>query len=254
MRLRRLCVSALLLGMVTAAAAQGKGKVLHVAAAADLTPVMPALAAAYEKETGTKLEVSFGSSSVLATQIINGAPMDVFMGADFTFPEKVIAANLAEEKLPVPYAKGTLVLWSRRNLAAPLSMELMSDPRVTKIAIADQFHAPYGRAAYEELTALKLYDKLKPKLVVGENIGQTAEFVESGNAQMGLISLTLAMSDKLKADGQFVRLPAMYAEIQQCAVVIKASKNLDEAKAFLDWLRGPRVQAALGQFGLEPVR
>ena len=227
---------------------------LRTAAAADLQPVMPSIAQAYEKAYGVKLLVSFGSSGTLATQIINGAPVDVFLGADFTFPEKVVAANLADEKLPVPYAKGTLVLWSRRDLAAPLSLELLRDPRVTRIAVADQFHAPFGRAAYEALRQLKLLDVIKDKLVVAENVAQTAQFVESGNAQMGFISLTLASSDKLKAEGQFVRVPAVYSEIRQCAIIVKTSQHLEESRKFLDWLRSSEAQQNLRQFGLEPIR
>ena len=231
-----------------------QGKELRVAAAADLQPVMPVFAQAYEKETGVKLVVSFGSSSQLATQILNGAPFDCFFGADFVFPEKVVAAGLADGVAPVLYAKGSLVLWSRRNLAAPLSMELLEDPRVTKVAIGDEFHAPYGRAAYAALRQLKVFDKVKGKLVVGENIAQTAQFVESGNAQMGFISLTLASSDKLKAQGQFVYVPKIYPEIQQYAVVMKKSPHLAEANAFVEWVRSPKVQENMPKFGLEPVQ
>jgi molybdate transport system substrate-binding protein len=237
-----------------AAEGAAEGKELHLAAAADLQPVMPVLAQAYEKQTGVKLVVSYGSSSALATQILNGAPFDAFFGADFVFPEKVVAAGLADGKEPLPYAKGTLVLWSRRNLAAPLSMELLQDPRVTRVAIADEFHAPYGRAAYAALRWLKIYDKVKNKLVVGENIAQTAQFVESGNAQMGFISLTLASSAKFKAEGQYVLVPLVYPEIRQTAVVMKASPRLAEARAFVEWVRSPKVQENLTQFGLEPVR
>ena len=227
---------------------------LHVDAASDLQPVMPVLAQAYEKETGVKLVVSFGSSGALTTQIINGAPADLFLGADFTFPEKLIAAGLADEKLPVPYARGTLVLWSRKDLAAPLNMNLLTDPRVTRIAIADEFHAPFGRAAYEALRHLRLLDPVKGKLVVAENVAQTAQFVESGNAQVGFISLTLASTDKLKAEGQFVRVPEIYPEIRQCAVVIKTSKHLDESRKFLEWMRSSEVQQNLSKFGLEALR
>ena len=231
-----------------------KPVVLHIAAAADLQPVMPALAQAYEQQTGTHLEVSFGSSSALATQIINGAPIDVFLGADFTFPEKVIAANFAQQKLPVPYATGTLVLWAKKDFAAPLSVDVLRDPRVTRIAIADEFHAPFGRAAYEALRWLKLYEPLKGKLVVAENVAQTAQFVESGNAQIGFISLTLASSPKLKEEGKFARVPEIYPKISQCAVVIKTSPHLADAQKFLDWMLSPKVQPHLVEFGLEPVR
>lgn len=154
---------------------------------------MPVLAQAYEQKTGVKLEVSFGSSSALATQINNGAPFDVFLGADFSFPEQVVAAGLADEKEPQPYARGTLVLWARKDSSIqPLTMEQLINPKVTRIAVADQFHAPYGRAAYAALTQMKLLDKVQAKLVTAENVAQTAQFVQSGNAQLGFISLTLS--------------------------------------------------------------
>ena len=244
--------AALGLGLTMSAGAQAKE--LRVAAAADLAPVMPAFAAAYEKETGVKLQVTLGSSSALATQILNGAPFDVFLGADFTFPEKVIAAGLATEKLPEPYARGTLVLWARKGLPGGLSMESLKDPRVSKVAVADEFHAPYGRAAYEALRVMKLAETVKPKLVIAENVGQTAQFVESGNAQVGFISLTLASSAKLKSEGEYVRVPAIYPMISQCGVVMKGSTHPDEAKAFMSWVRSAKVQEALPQFGLEPAQ
>ncbi len=226
--------------------------VLKVAAAADLQPVMPVFAQAYEKETGTKLEVSFGSSSALATQIVNGAPFDIFLGADFSFPEKVVAAGLADQKEPVPYANGTLVLWARKDSPIqPLSMEKLTDPRVTRISVADEFHAPFGRAAYAALRQLKLFDSVKDKLVVAENVSQTAQFVESGNAQMGFISLTLANSEHMKQVGDFVRVPAVYPKIRQCGVVIKKSQHLEEARSFMKWLTSAKVQDNLTMFGLD---
>lgn len=253
--------TACLLGMValigsspaTSAAAQAGGT-LHIAAAADLQPVMPALVAAYEKETGTKLEVSFGSSSALATQIIAGSPMDIFLGADFSFPEKVVAANLADQKEPTPYAQGTLVLWARKDSPAqPLSLDKLNNPRIARIAIADEFHAPYGRAAYAALRELKLFEPLKDKLVTAENIAQTAQFAESGNAQAAFISLTIASSQRFKEEGTFVYVPRVYPKILQCGIVVKSSKNLKEAHRFLDWLTSPKVQDNLPNFGLQPA-
>ncbi len=240
--------------MLLAVSAQAQTRTLNIAAAADLQPVMPALAQAYEKETGIKLQVSFGSSSALATQMINGAPQDVFLGADFSFPEQVIAAGLADEKEPVAYAEGTLVLFARKDSPIqPLSMEKLEDSRVTRIAVADEFHAPYGRAAYAAMNWLKIADKLKPKLVTAENVAQTAQFVESGNAQVGFISLTLAQSPHMKAVGTFVRVPAVYPKIRQCGVVIKRSPHLDDARNFLKWMTSPKVQDHLKEFGLDPV-
>ena len=249
---------ALFLGLTIATSAVSQPRpplVLHVAAAADLQPVMPSLAAEYLKQTGTRLEVSFGSSSTLATQIINGAPMDVFLGADFTFPEKVVAANLADQTAPVPYATGTLVLWTRKDSGlAPLTVDGLVNPKVTRIAIADEFHAPFGRSAYAVLDALKLRDKLKPKIVTAENVAQAAQFAESGNAQAAFISLTLASTDHMRQIGTFERTPRLYSPLRQCGVVLKSSPNLAEAHRFLGWLRSESVQVSLKRFGLEPAQ
>ncbi|HTD97205.1 MAG TPA: molybdate ABC transporter substrate-binding protein [Edaphobacter sp.] len=230
-------------------------KELRVAAAADLQPVMPVLSAEYEKKTGVKLVVSFGSSATLAEQILNGAPMDIFLGADFVYPEKVVAAGLADAASPTPYAKGALVLWARKDSPLqPLSMEKLVNPTVKTIAIANEFHAPYGRAAVAALKKLKLYDATAPHLVVAENIGQAAQFVESGNAQLGLISLTAASSDHFKQIGSYVLVPTVYPEIRQCAVVMKKSERRADAHAFLDWLLSGEVQGRLKSLGLAPVR
>ena len=247
---------ACLLGLTAGTYAQTKPQtVLHIAAAADLQPVMPALAQEYEKQTGVKLEVSFGSSSALATQIINGSPMDVFLGADFSFPEQVVAANLADEAAPVPYATGTLVLWARKDSGlAPLSVDRLLAPNITRIAIADEFHAPYGRAAYAVLDGMKLRDKLKPKIVTAENVAQTAQFAESGNAQVAFISLTLASTDHMKQIGTFERAPKIYPPLRQCGIVIKSSHHLAGAHKFLDWLTSRKIQESLPRFGLDPAQ
>src|SRR6185312_7610499 len=224
-------------------------------AAADLQPVMPTLAAAYEHATGIKLVVSYGSSATLTTQILNGAPMDIFLAADFVFPEKIVAAGLADMKAPVAYAKGTLVLWARKDSPLqPITIDTLTDPRVTRIAIANDLHAPYGRAAVAALKRLKIYDKVSPHLVVAENIAQTAQFVESGNAQLGLISLTVADTDHFRQIGTYVRVPTVYPEMRQCAVVMAKSKQRAEAHAFLDWLLTPAVQGNLSKLGLAAVR
>ncbi len=231
-------------------------KQLRVAAAADLQPVMPILSQAYERATGVKLVVSFGSSSTLATQIINGAPIDIFLGADFVYPEKIVAAGLADGTAPTAYAKGKLVLWTRKDSGLlPLSLDTLTDPRVKTIAIADELHAPYGRAAAAALRRMKLYDKVAPHLVVGENIAQTAQFVESGNAQLGLISLTAASTEHFKEIGTYVLVPfSQYPEIRQCAVIIRNSDRRADAHAFLDWLLSPAIQESLPKLGLGAVR
>jgi len=228
---------------------------LRVAAAADLQPVLSVLAPEYEKATGVKLAVSYGSSGTLATQILNGAPMDLFLGADFVFPEKVVAAGLADSAAPTQYAKGTLVLWARKDSPLqPITLDTLVDKRVTSVAIANDLHAPYGRAAVMALQRMKMYDVVKPHLVVAENISQAAQFVESGNAQLGLISLTAASTQHFKDAGTFVRVPtSSYSPIVQCAVVM-AKSNRKAAHAFLDWLLTPQIQARLPEMGLASVK
>jgi molybdate transport system substrate-binding protein len=264
MNTRRAClraiVSFMVLALCPALPAQRKhaqpvaANILRVAAAADLRPVMPVLAQQFEQQTGIKLQVSFASSSALATQIINGAPFDLFLGADFTFPEKVVAANLAAEAAAVPYARGVLVLWapSTSPIQAP-SIDKLLNPSITRIAIADENHAPYGRAAYALLRTMHLLDKLQPKLVVAEDIAQAAQFVQSGNAQVGFISLTLANSAAFRKAGNFTAAPRAYPEIRQCGVVIKGSAHQQQAQQFFDWLLSPKVQDSLPQLGLDPA-
>ena len=249
-------VAVTLLGVLTAGsgAVFAQGKELHIAAASDLTPVMPTLAAAYEHATGVKVIASFGSSATLTQQLENGDPQDVFLSADFVHPEQLVAENLTVEKAAVPYAMGVLVLWARKDSPAqPLSLDSLTKPGVEKIAVANDLHAPYGVAATRTITALHLTDKLAGKLVVAENIMQTAQFVESGNAQVGFISLTIASSPHFADIGSFLRLPKVYPPIQQCGVVLKASKNQTVGLDFLRWLTSSEVQAKLKTMGLDSV-
>jgi molybdate transport system substrate-binding protein len=255
--IRSTCGIALLATVVCAAPclAQPAAREVHVLAASDLQPVMPALAGAFEHATGIKLVISYGSSATLATQIVNGDPADLFLGANYTFPEKVVAAGLADTPAPISYANGALVLWARKDSPLqPLTQNTLRQGKFTSLAIANPDHAPYGRAAVEALTRFKVYDKLKQRLVIAENIAQAAQFVESGNAQLGLISLTAASTEQFKQEGSFIRIPkATYSALRQCAVVMKKSKHRSDAHAFLDWLRSPPIQRNLGNYGLSPI-
>jgi molybdate transport system substrate-binding protein len=235
------------------ASAQQDTKTLHIAAAADLQPVMPSLAAAYERETGVHIIASFGSSATLAQQITNGDPQDIFLSADTLHPQQLVSAGLATSL--APYARGVLVLWARSDSPAqPLTLDALTSDKIQRIAVANDLHAPYGLAATSALKAMGIYDKVKPKLVVGENIGQTAQFVLTGNAQVGLISLTIASSKAYKDAGSYVLIPRVYPEIRQSGVVLTASKNQQAAHAFLEWLTSSPVQKTLTTFGLDPAK
>jgi len=240
----------------TAGAQTAARQTLRVAAAADLQPVLPPLLAEFETQTGIHVEASYQSSATLATQILNGAPFDIFLAADLSFPQRVIAAGLAEQAEPVTYAKGTLVLWTRKDgRFHALSMDDLKDPALKSVAMANPEHAPYGRAAQAALEHLGLYDALKPKLVIAENIAQAAQFVDSGNAELGLISLTSALTPRLKADGHYVLVPRdAYPPILQGAVIVKrAGANSAGARRLLDFLLSAPIQNQLAERGLAPA-
>jgi molybdate transport system substrate-binding protein len=230
-------------------------KVLHIAAAADLQPVMPTLTEAYERESGIKLIVSFGSSATLTQQITNGDPQDVFLSADMAHPQMLADAKLTDGT-PVSYATGKLVLWARNDSPAqPLSIASLTNARVMRIAVANDAHAPYGLAATQVLTSLGILAKVKAKLVVGENIAQTSQLAESGNAQAGLISLTLANSAHFRSLGSFIPIPdTAYNPLHQGAVVLRSSSQKQLAHDFLRWLTSEPVQNGLHNLGLEPAK
>ena len=229
---------------------------LRVAAAADLEPVLPPILAQFEKSTGIHAEATYESSAVLTTQILNGAPFDVFLSADLGFPKRLVDAGMADSSAPVTYAKGTLVLWERSGShLPPPSLALLHDRKLQRLAIANPERAPYGRAAVAALTSLKLYDALKPRIVTAENIAQAAQFVDSGNADAGLISLTSAMTPQLSSSGTYFVIPRdLYPPIEQGAVIVRASSQRVAAHKMLDFLLSPPVQAQLARSGLTPVK
>ena len=229
---------------------------LRIAAAADLQPLLPALLTQFQQQTGVHAEASYQSSATLATQIIDGAPFDLFLAADLSFPQRVIDAGRAEEPQPIPYARGTLVLWTRNDSGlSALSLDTLRSPAVKTIAIANPDHAPYGRAAQAALQHAGLYDSLRPKLVVAENIAQAAQYADSGNAQLGFVSLTSALTSRLRASGHFIRVPAEdYPPILQGAIVVRGSSASSAAHRFLDFLTQPATRQTLTTQGLEPAR
>ena len=173
------------------------GEPIKIAAAADLNYALNDLAARFEAKSGTKVLLSFGSSGNLFSQIQHGAPFDLFFSADEDYPKKLAAAGAMDGPTLRTYAIGHLVLWLPK--ASPLDpttlqMKVLTDPSVSRISIANPQHAPYGRAAMAALEHYGLKDTVASKLVYGENVSQAAQFVQSGNAQAGLVALSLAPS------------------------------------------------------------
>lgn len=259
MNLLRSVAIALLACLCFAANAQ---TVLRVAAAADLEPVLPPILQQFEKETGIHAEATYKASAALTTQIVNGAPFDVFLSANLGYPQKLIAAGLAQglgdgtTGTPITYAMGTLVLWARNDSHLPqLSMDVLRSPGVKTIAIANPERAPYGKAAMAALEKSGVLKDVKSKLVTAENIAQTAQFVDSGNATAGFLSMTSASTPQLKKDGHFFVVPAsLYAPIEQGAVLITNAPHRVEGKKFLVYLMSTPVQQGMRQYGLKPSR
>jgi molybdate transport system substrate-binding protein len=225
---------------------------VKAAAAADLKFAMAELAAQFEKQSGAKLDITYGSSGNFLTQIQNGAPFDLFFSADSEYPKKLEAAGLTESGTLREYAVGHIVIWTPGDSGsnpAKDGWKSLLDQRVKKIAIANPEHAPYGRAAVAALKKAGIYEQVKDKLVYGENISQAAEFVQSGNAQAGIVALSLALSPAMK-NGNRWEIPAdSHPVIKQAAVILKVSKNKDTARRFLDFVSGPQGREILQRCG-----
>ncbi len=225
---------------------------ISVAAASDLQFALQDISTKFRNESGITVRVTYGSSGNFTTQIENGAPFDVFLSADTKYPERLIADGFAEGGSLYGYARGRLVLWvpkeSKLNLQQGMSVLLRGD--VHKIAIANPKHAPYGRAAEEALKSVGVYDRVAGKLVLGENISQTAQFVQSGNADIGLIAFSLAVSPPMASKGRYFEVPStMYTPIQQAAVIVKESTHRADATKFLAFMRSEGARKILKEYG-----
>src|SRR5271157_2509590 len=227
---------------------------ITVAAAADMSAALPQLVEAYTKKTGQAVKLLFGASGNLTNQIRNGAPFDVFFSADEQYPQQLIAEELASKDTLYRYAVGRLVLWVPSDSPLDLSklgIKALLDPSVKKVSIANPATAPYGRAAEAALRHFGIYDQVASRLVLGENVSQAAQFVESGNAQAGLIALSHALAPAMKDKGRYWTVPLdAYPTLNQAAVVLSRSKQQDAARKFLDFLRSPEATPLLTGYGL----
>ncbi len=233
--------------------AEAADREINVAAAADLSAALQELAANYEKRTGVVVKLSFGASGALTQQIQNGAPFDVFFSADMDYPRQLTAAGLAERATLYRYAVGQLVLWVPKD--SPLDvehkgMDVLLDPSVKKIAMANPQHAPYGRAAAAALKHYGLYEKISDRLVLGENVAQAARFVESGNAQAGFVALAHAVAPAMRGEGKYWVVPAeAYPALDQGVVLISHSPHPQEAAAFLGFVKTEEAAGLLRRYG-----
>ena len=249
---------ALVLAALWAAPTCAAAGELTVAAAADLSLALQPIVNNYQRQTGNHVRLSFGASGDFFNQIQNGAPYDVFLSADLGYPQKLVEMRLADAGSLRTYAVGRLVLWVPRSSPLELQrlgMNAVLDASVRKIAIANPHFAPYGRAAVAALRHFGLYDKVAGRLVLGENIGQAAQFAESGNAQAGIIALAHAVAPSVRPLGRYWLVPEdSYPPLEQGAVIISRSKNKTMAAQFLNFLARPESQAIFHQFGFVSPR
>ncbi len=242
----------LLLISVLAAPALRAAETVSVAAAANLIYALEALHAEFrQQEPDTTVNVTMGASGSLVAQIKNGAPFDVFLSADLDYPQALIQAGHADARHLVPFATGKLVLWTlRADLPFNDLATAVAAPGIRHLAIANPATAPYGRAAREILQQLGAWDAVQPRLVTGENISQTAQFVETGNADLGFVALSLVRSPKLKEKGRWLEVPALPANpLTQGAILTSRGTANPAAQRYLVFLRSPAARKILTEFG-----
>ena len=233
---------------------RAQGKEIRIAAAADLKFAMGEFAETFEKQSRTKVNVTYGSSGNFFSQMRNGAPFDLFFSADSEYPKRLEAAGLAEPGTLYEYAVGRIVIWTLADAKVDVAKQgwkTLLDASIKKIAIANPEHAPYGRAAVAALQKAGIYESVKAKLVYGENISQAAQFVQSGNAQAGIVAMSLAVSPAMR-DGKRWEIPAeMHPALEQGAIVLKDAKNKEAARAFLEFVKSAAGRATMARYGFE---
>jgi molybdate transport system substrate-binding protein len=233
---------------------QSRSKELRIAAAADLQFALEDLAADFKRRRpDVEVKMTYGASGNLFAQISNGAPLDLFLSADVEYPRKLIENGLAAKESLFVYAVGHLVVWMPNGLKLASEkgdMEILLDPEIKKIAIANPKHAPYGKAAVAALKKLGLYDKLETKLVYGDNVAQTAQFVDSGAADAGLIPTSLAKAPAMRDKGHYIEVPPdAYPRLDQGGVILTSARDQQAATAFRDFILSAEGKTALRRYG-----
>lgn len=228
-------------------------KPLLIASASNLRFAMDEVISTFKKETQIIVKVAYGASGNLMTQIMAGAPYDIFFSADTILPRKLITEKIAIPESFFIYGAGQIVLWVPLDSEIDIKREgldALLHPSVNKIAIANPRHAPYGMAAISMLKDIKFYDRLHHKLVIGENIGQAAEFVRKGAAEIGILSYSLAVAPPLKKSGHYGLIaPERHTSLEQAAVILQRSPRIAQANSFLDFLQKGKGREIMNYYG-----
>ena len=223
---------------------------VNVAVAANFTAPMNIIATDFEKDTGHKAKLAFGSTGRFYAQIKNGAPFQVLFSADDETPAKLAQEGLAEPASRFTYAIGSLVLWSAKPGFVDANGAVLKSGKFNKLAIANPKTAPYGRAAIETLTKLGFLSTVEPKFVQGENIAQTFQFAQTGNADLAFVALSQVMKDGKVTEGSAWQVPAeMHEPIRQDAILLNSGRGNLAAEALLKYLKTDKVKTVIRSFG-----
>lgn len=223
---------------------------VQVAVAANFVAPMEKIAELFTKETGNKVLISSGATGKLYAQIKNGAPFAVFLSADAKTPARLESEGDAVAGSRFTYAIGKLVLWSVKPDFVDAQGEVLSKGKFAHLAVANPKTAPYGEAAIATLTSLKLLEKLQPRFVIGENIAQTYQFIDTENAQLGFVALSQVILNGKLLKGSVWQVPAnLYPAIRQDAVLLVKGQDQPEARALLEFLRGAKAKEIIESYG-----
>jgi len=248
-------VSVLLIGLAGCRTEIGPSvQEVSVAAAADLKFALDEISREFENQhKDVRIQITYGSSGNFYSQLANQAPFDVFLSADVEYPRKLSQQGFTLDDSDFTYAVGRIVVWvpARSPInVEKLRMNALQEPNVNHIAIANPQHAPYGRAAEAAMRSLSVYELVKQKLVFGENVAQTLQFVQSGNAAIGIVALSLAVSPTVREQGRYWEVPLdSYPRIEQGGVILKWAKNVDAARVFRAFLTSPEGRSILKKYG-----
>ena len=238
----------LALAMMTLAGLAQAAK-FTIAAASDLRFALDDVIEIYRKaHPDHEIQVIYGSSGKMTTQIQNGAPYDIFFSADISFPERLKAAGLTATE-PAVYAIGRIVIWSNTRDASRLTLQDLVDPSIRRIAIAQPAHAPYGMRAREAMEAVGVWDKVQPKLVFGENIAHTAQMVESGAAEVGIIALSLAKFPALAEHGHHLIDDSLHVPLTQGYIVTKRGGDKPAVNSFARFMETDAAHEIMARYG-----
>jgi molybdate transport system substrate-binding protein len=243
------CLVLALAGMLPACRARPAQRTLTVAAASDLTAAFGEMGDAFAAKTGARPTFTFGSTGLLAKQLEQGAPFDVFAAANESYVDQSVASGACDGATTSMYARGRLVVWWRDNpkAAPPAVLQDLADARFVHVAIANPEHAPYGRAAEQALATAGVLDAVRPKLVFGENVQQALQSAETGNADVAIVALSLAIGDKT---GAYLSLAQeLHAPIDQAMVVCRHGHGAQLGKEFIDFVASKPGRAIMQRYG-----